>query len=128
MKNKKELNYEEFLHLMLECYEEFKEIMKTGTPMEKVAAQQAFHTVQQMIREQVSEFADKKGVNFKEMGQILSHSNKEFGQVCKETKERLSELRKEIEPLLEKNKEEMGKPVSKKRRKRTMEKRLRVKG
>lgn len=123
MKKVQEPNYEEFLHLMLECYESFKEVMKKGTPMEKAIAVKGFHTLQQMIKERVSEFADKKGVDFEEMGQILGHADKEFVQVCEEAKTSLSELRKEIEPLLEKEK----KPISKKRRKRNMEKKLREK-
>lgn len=128
MKKEKEPNYEEFLQLMVECYEAFKEVMKKGSPMEKALAMKGFHTLQQMIKEHVYEFSEKKGIDLKTMEKALCQSNKKFGNVCKETKDRLSELREEIEPLLKKAKDEVGKPDNKKRRKRTMEKRLRVKG
>lgn len=125
---KKEPDYEEFLHLMLECYEAFKEVMQKGTQVEKMFAMKGFYTLQQMIKDRVSEVSDKKGIDPKEMERLFLNSENEFSKVCKETKEELLELKQEIDPLLAKARAEKSNLSPKKQRKRSIEKKLRVKG
>ena len=128
MKSSKEPNYEEFLQLVLECYEAFKEVMQKGTPMEKFFAMKGFSAFQQMVKGKVSEFSEKKGVDLKGVEQALCKSDKKFARDCQVAKEKLIQLRQEIEPFLAQTKTAGKKPASKNQRKRNMEKKLKIKG
>ena len=126
---KKEPNPEEFMRLMIDCYEAFKEVMKTGTPTEKQVAVKTFQSLHRMFKEQLEEFEDRKGVKMKDIGQLLRKSNKGIGQVCEEANEQLVQLSKEIQELLPKPPEKTDKEklAEKKKQKRRMEKKLRSK-
>ena len=75
---KNRLTYEEFMQMMLECYDAFKEVMKKESFANKRIAIQGFNTLQQMIRENIDQYVAKTGADFGKVDLYLSSSRKAF--------------------------------------------------
>ncbi len=124
---KNRLTYQEFMQMMLECYDAFKEVMKKESFANKRIAIQGFNTLQQMIRVHIDDYKEKTGVDFGKIDLYLSDSAMPFSKETKEVKEKFSELKKELEPLVEKIRVEGENARPKKHRKKKMENRLKIK-
>ncbi len=124
---KNRLTYEEFMQMMLECYDAFKEVMKKESFANKRIAIQGFNTLQQMIRENIDQYVAKTGADFGKVDLYLSSSRKPFSEETREVKEKFSELKKELEPLVEKIRVEGENARPKKHRRKKMENRMKAK-
>ena len=123
----KQVNYEEFMKMMLECYSAFRDVMKTCGAEDKRVAIQGFNTLQRMMKAQVEEYEEKHGVNFHKVEELVIASKSILSEECLEVKERFSDLKRELDPVIEKIKVDKENARPKKSRKRKMENRIRAK-
>ncbi len=122
---KKSVSCEEFLKITLDCYDAFRDVMKTCGPEAKRIAIQGFNTMQQIMKERVDLFEEKNGVSFKAMEEALIAANVPMCEEYKELKDKMKKFEEDVNPVIENLVLEKENAKPKKARKRKMESRVR---
>ncbi len=118
---------EEFVKMVYELYDGFREVLETCPPGAKKSAIESMYSFQLLMNEYIDQVQGETHIDFKKVMEAVLKSKEPAGEMYREIKDKILVMKQELEPLIEKTRREVVKPRSKKSRKRKMENRLKVK-
>ena len=116
------------IELMLDFYESFNDVMKTGNVANKMFAVRGLKAVQEKLHERLVDYRDLYDVDLEKFEQLVELSDEDYANKLGEIKQSILSIKKKSEPLVEELKEETGQKKKKKGLKRKMERHIRSKG
>lgn len=124
----KQKEAEEAFHTLMELYASFEEVMKTGSEVEKTASVKLMRHFQRMLKEKVTDYEEKHGIDFSAFDQLLAASEGNEDDIHKKMQNIVREASTDTEADMQKVEKDSPAAKKKKKSKNRMAKNIRSKG